>query len=112
MAYETWTFTSWFRLWNFWTTVYKYKCDKCDRSFGLLGNMVRHKETVHEGLKKYNCTECSATFSEMRTVRKHKKQVHESNLNITCKQCNIFFSSQNRLRSHLMKKIHTSETEN
>ena len=54
----------------------KYECDKCNSKFSSSGNLTRHKETVHDGIKRFECPQCVYVSAEKHLVEKHQKRKH------------------------------------
>ena len=52
-----------------------YKCEKCDKTFGVRERLKRHFETVHEGKKKYQCPLCSQKFTTRFCQNLHMSKV-------------------------------------
>ena len=55
-----------------------YRCDKCEKSFGKMSTLKRHKEAIHDKIKKYKCDFCKADFSDKRWLKLHLINQHNS----------------------------------
>ena len=52
-----------------------YKCEICNKSFTVKGDMKKHVTFVHEGIK-YPCSECPREFPTPSKQKRHFEQVH------------------------------------
>ena len=60
----------------------KYSCDfdNCDYEASHKGDLKRHKEEYHEGLKKFCCEKCGFAARRKYILAKHMKDKHKINL--------------------------------
>ena len=54
----------------------KFKCDKCEKSFGQSGTLKTHIKTIHEGIRNYKCKQCSAAFASLMQHNLHFMKAH------------------------------------
>ena len=52
-------------------------CSYCGKGFLEKQQMIRHSETVHEGIKKYTCDICPAAYGQGHELKKHKLKIHQ-----------------------------------
>lgn len=70
------------------TKDYKLKCNLCDKGFLYKGNLRRHNEVQHEGVR-FFCTFCSKNFKTERYFEEHFKQ-HDplcEETKLSCPKC-------------------------
>ena len=60
-------------------------CDQCDYIATQKSNLLRHKESKHEGVK-FPCDQCDYKATEKGSLLKHIKSIHEG-VKIHCEQC-------------------------
>ena len=53
-----------------------YKCDSCEKSFTLAGNLKKHILT-HEGQRNYKCDSCEKSFTQGGSLKVHMKSIHK-----------------------------------
>ena len=51
-------------------------CHQCKKSFA--GNLKRHIDSVHEGLKKHKCESCQLAYSDKRSLQNHNFKKHQA----------------------------------
>ena len=54
----------------------KYDCNQCDYKATTQGNLRKHKQSKHEGVK-YYCNQCDYKATQQRRLRSHKQSKHE-----------------------------------
>ena len=59
-----------------------YKCETCEKSFGIKKNLKRHVRMIHENLKVYRCESCDRSFGQKDSLKNHVNVVHEKNQSI------------------------------
>lgn len=82
-----------------------HKCDKCDMSFSLLGNLNRHKLT-HEGSsnpRNYVCPYCDKVYTQKLSLESHVLS-HTGDRPYKCRFCPQSFNKDQVLKNH--EKIH------
>jgi hypothetical protein len=81
------------------------KCTLCHKVFGQAGDLRRHVDTVHLGLKKYVCDfdECAKAFGEASNLRAHISMVHMGSKKHVCDfdECAKAFGLSSGLRRHV-----------
>ncbi len=65
----------------------EFKCDHCDETFGLSGDLKRHVSNVHLKERKFQCDECGKTFEVGNSLKKHVSTVHLKEKNFKCDEC-------------------------
>ena len=53
-----------------------YKCDSCQRSFGVKGSLEGHLKTVHGKRRDFSCDVCSKKLSSNFILKKHIQIFH------------------------------------
>ena len=56
------------------------QCQECGKSFNQKGNLKRHKDTIHLGLKKFCCEFCQKEFSKKDNMMHHISKLHDKTL--------------------------------
>ena len=56
---------------------WQWRCTTCGKEFGSKGNLERHKDSIHLGLR-YRCDICGTHYSQKGQVVSHKKTAHHS----------------------------------
>ena len=51
-------------------------CDLCQKSFFGIGELKRHRESVHEKMKKSKCKICQKSFRRNYDLKRHTDEVH------------------------------------
>ena len=92
-------------------TVYRYKCDKCDKTFCQSGNLKIHIKTVHEGARDYKCDNCGKAFASNNGLNYHIHAAHNEEKNLKCETCGKFFSHINNLKRHITS-VHKRSVKN
>ena len=54
----------------------EYKCDSCGREFSVVGDMMRHMNSVHNGQKDHKCESCGKSFSRSGNLKNHIRSMH------------------------------------
>ena len=80
----------------------KFECDKCESQFKYRSSLVRHIQSIHEGVK-YACNHCDQQFSQDATLHAHIRSIHEG-VKYTCNQCDQQFSHDSSLLKHIRSK--------
>ena len=57
----------------------RFKCDKCEATYGKGRSLRTHKQVKHEG-KTFDCEICGIGYSDPSSLRQHRRKVHEKNL--------------------------------
>ena len=88
-------------------SVKKYSCKDCTYTSNDSGNLKRHHDAKHKGLKsqaKYHCPECDKVFNDSSNMKKHYNNFHLG-LRYRCDDCNTIYKDINGHRKH-MKSFH------
>ena len=67
----------------------------------LAGNLKKHNELVHEGLKKSRCDKCGKLFGYASYLKAHNETVHEGRKKFRCGKCGKMFSAKHGLNYHI-----------
>ena len=71
---------------------------------GFLGNLVRHYESIHEGIKRFHCDVCDRNFTQLAQLKSHNESVHQG-IRYRCDFCSREFSIKGELTRH-KKRVH------
>ena len=82
-------------------TKKRHNCELCGKNFIDNSQLIRHKETVHEGIKKFSCEFCQKNFGAKSALKRHVNSVHNG---FKCEICGQNYSEEHRLIRH--KEIH------
>ena len=77
----------------------KFACDRCKFESVRRGDIKRHKDAVHLGLK-YKCNECTNEYGAEDQVKAHIESVHKGNFN-HCHLCDKKFEQPRVLKQHI-----------
>ena len=86
-----------------------YKCNQCEYKSTSQHNLLKHKESVHDGVK-YQCDQCDHKSTQKVNLERHIKAKHTNvkiprptnvNLSYPCEQCGYEAKSNNNLRKHV-----------
>lgn len=80
-------------------------CKYCHKKFKSLGNVKRHIERSHYGIKDVQCDICGKMFHK--SVFKIHRRIHTGERPFHCIQCNATFVQKAHLTTHM--KSHTGE---
>ena len=74
-------------------SIHKYKnqCNRCGKSFSRAGDLKKHVEFVHEGVKKHKCDPCNKAFSTAQTLKRHMSSLHKGLKEYECEICGKAF---------------------
>jgi hypothetical protein len=76
-------------------------CMTCDKTFKNPGQLYRHVQSVHEGVK-HDCTYCRKSFSTIDSLGRHVKVAHE-NIRYNCDHCESSYTSTSAIKRHKLK---------
>lgn len=82
----------------------KHKCDKCDKSYTWLSDLMKHQKVHTE--ERYQCSECEKIYVLKSDLCKHQRS-HQEGKAFLCKLCGKSFISAGDLHKHT--RIHTGE---
>lgn len=85
-----------------------YRCEHCDGSFRVKGDLFKHTRNVHLKEKRFECSICHRQFSERGNLNKHTKRVHQvDHKEHPCKEpgCSSEFATSDGLLRH-MRQVH------
>ena len=77
----------------------KYSCDQCSYIAINKGNLTRHKESLHEGIR-YNCDVCPYKATQPGNLKRHKLAKHEGIRAYNCDQCSYIATRKENLTRH------------
>jgi len=80
--------------------VKAFRCDECGKGFGQKSNMLAHKRTVHGGVKAFRCDECGKGFGQKSHMLKHKRTVHGGVKAFRCDECGKGFGQKSHMLRH------------
>ena len=75
----------------------KHDCNYCGKPFAEKGDLRRHIQSVHEGVK-YACNQCDKQLSD-------QSKLTRQGVKYACKQCDKQFAEQYSLNKHI-KYVH------
>lgn len=90
----------------------KFQCELCDRTFGRLGLLKKHKVSVHSSSEgKFECIVCKKEYDRQFSLEKHLNAVHVVFEYISCKICGKLYLGQKPLTTH-MQQVHFENMKN
>jgi hypothetical protein len=51
-------------------------CDICDKKLSSKTKMIKHKMSVHRGIKPYKCSVCNYETTTMYNLESHQRHIH------------------------------------
>ncbi|KAL3859090.1 hypothetical protein ACJMK2_009324 [Sinanodonta woodiana] len=85
---------------SYYRSLGHYKCNQCDKVFGLKGNLKQHM-ALHSNEKPFQCNICGQTFTLKGNMKKHL-QLHNGDKRFQCKLCEKVFSTKGNLKQHVL----------
>lgn len=83
----------------------RHGCAACNKTFGTLTKLRRHKVRVHDKRPTHFCSLCDFGGYSHGDVRRHNSRCHSGELEHPCSHCGGKFSSELALRCH-RKRVH------
>ena len=84
-----------------------HECDVCHKKISTKGDLLRHKNSVHEG-QKFKCSLCDAMYGLKSNLNRHIKRTHDGKKeSLKCTLCGITFLNYYRKVKHF-KSVHQS----
>ena len=83
-----------------------FKCDTCGQAFFLKGNLKKHEDSTHKGIR-FPCTLCDKTFKRICGLKRHERATHELE-KYACNLCNKMYTDKRYFKKHC-KKNHDDE---
>jgi len=83
----------------------KYSCDQCDKQFTQLGNLTRHKKSVHDDIC-YSCDKCDFKSNRKDGLKIHTESVHMG-IRQNCSLCSFTATNKANINAHI-RKMHTT----
>lgn len=76
-----------------------YLCDQCDKRFGYVDDLKRHRMSMHENVR-YTCETCGFQTSHPGSLSGHVKRVHRNLRTAMCDQCDYKAWCRSALARH------------
>eukprot|EP00092_Neocalanus_flemingeri_P002723 GFUD01002916.1.p1 GENE.GFUD01002916.1~~GFUD01002916.1.p1 ORF type:complete len:596 (-),score=115.32 GFUD01002916.1:243-2030(-) len=76
------------------------KCKFCDYKSNNAGNVIKHQQTIHEGITE-PCDICGKNYKD---VKSHKRAVHFKVRPFKCPHCSYGALNNNALKNHIIAK--------
>ena len=83
----------------------KFECPVCGRMFGQSFDMKIHVETVHKQIKKFKCHLCGMEFGQAVKLKTHIDVVHNKIKAFSCHLCNKSFADAGYRKVHI-EEVH------
>lgn len=81
------------------------QCPECGKLFYDKKTMIRHLNTIHQGLRNYNdCDQCSYRAEAKCHLKKHIESVHEGVKRFVCEKCPYKTNWKSHFKSHQESK--------
>ena len=81
------------------------QCPECGKLFYDRKTMIRHLNTIHQGLRNYNdCDQCSYRAEAKCHLKKHIESVHEGLKRFACEKCPYKTNWKSHFKSHQESK--------
>ena len=83
----------------------KFECVQCESQFAAKFNLIRHIQSIHEGVK-YPCTECDYQAKQEGQLNTHILSKHQNigRRYYACSRCDYQATQQHELKSHFDSK--------
>ena len=85
------------------TRATPHVCHVCQKAFGRLSSLVRHKDVCGFATRQYTCHKCGQAFKAKRYLREHIL-IHDDPERYQCQSCGDLFSHRASLRKHVDRK--------
>ena len=79
----------------------EHTCDVCQKTFLHKGNLTRHKNSTHLGMKNHACDECEMLFAQKSDLTRHMNSTHLGMKLHKCPECGKLFTQLAHLKTHL-----------
>ncbi|KAA8497161.1 Zinc finger protein [Porphyridium purpureum] len=80
-------------------------CDECGKTFCRLGDLSRHRKTIHLGVQSFSCEICHRIFKQLSHLQTHVRVIHEGRRDFACSVCGATFSVVSNWKRH-MRTVH------
>lgn len=64
-----------------------FKCNQCHKSFCHLRNLIKHKNSIHRGIRPFCCQQCGKCFTALQYLTEHTR-THTGERPFACDECN------------------------
>ena len=92
------------------SSMKKYECNQCDKSFKSNQSLKQHHDYIHEGVSriKFECNQCDKSYNTKDALIRHQDYIHEGLRKYECQLCDKSYADATPLRNH-MKTIHAEK---
>ena len=85
-----------------------FKCNECDYSATLSGDLKRHVQAKHTFEKPFKCNECDYSATRASHLKRHVQAKHTLEKPFKCNECNYSATLSHTLKRHVLA-THTFE---
>ncbi|XP_072315913.1 zinc finger protein 142 [Eucyclogobius newberryi] len=88
------------------TGVGRHACGICDKTFGALSKLRKHKLRLHDKEPTHFCPDCDFSSFSPDDIKRHGVRCHSGDLDFDCRECEAKFSSRISLTKHC-RRVHS-----